>query len=599
MNKQLMLSLIISAFLTTLTGCLSQDNSSSSTQTQNHNNTNEQSFSSESEEETCLVKEDDEDEQDESENKNDDHDNDNHDSQVGNGDHNDHDSNEVVKNDEKKDDKEDNDEGEHHDSNHGSVTKNLDSDKEDKHDKDDHNKNKKRKGKHHHKLSENCIKEIPPSASPMCYIQIAHQPLAEKVNKLDVLIISDTSGSLNKEREKIATEIGAFINQLPNGLDYQIGILPAHGSRGSHSGALWKYKNEPIVLKSTVLTQLEISNSLVKSLTHMQGDYFSDGGEEGLYSLNRSLDNGKLNSIQAHGMLREDAALAILFIADENDICFNYPKDLVPVRDPDKLEESAFKRDCKGITPESVYSKLVSHMKDRPLLISGIIYTDNLTLNKDGENEVGHGYLDLINLNKGNAIDLANSSYLEGLKSIGNLTSQRLQLFDRIELEHTQNLNPDSLKVDIDSKSVEAIIEDENVLLIGDLGSAGSEIKISYCENSPVATASPTPTPTPIPTINPTPVETIEPTPTVIPTPVETIVPTPTPTPSPTVNPIPVETNVPTPTPTPTPTVNPIPVETIAPTPTPTPTGTPIILPPGVVDENQDGNDDITGDPIF
>ena len=95
---------------------------------------------------------------------------------------------------------------------------------------------------------------------------------------------------------------------------------------------------------------------------------------------------------------------------------------------------------------------------------------------------------------------------------------------------------------------------------------------------TPIPTATPTSTPTPVPTSTPTPVPTNTPTP--VPTSTPTPVPTSTPTPVPTSTPTPVPTNtpmpVPTSTPTPVPTSTPTPVPTSTPTPVPTSTPTPV-----------------------
>lgn len=382
-----------------------------------------------------------------------------------------------------------------------------------------------------------------PLESKMCYTQEFRQPDAEIVRKIDILLVTDTSASLNEERGVIASEIGAFVNEIPSSVDYQVAILPAHGSRGSHAGKLYKYRNEPYVLKSREMSVNAISSSLINSLTHMANDYYSDGGEEGLYSLSRSLDNGMKTAMQAHGFMRDDAALAVIFIADENDICYRYPSHIQRVPDPDRLEAPAFNRDCANITPESVYEKLKTHMNGRPLLISGILYTTPGLPTYRGEDEVGYGYLDLIRLNNGLAIDLSGRRYHEGLREVGSLATKRLHLLSEFNLEHTDNIDPESLEVTIDGALVEASITDGKIKLGGELGTENSVIKALYCERPPS-------------THNPTPE-------------------------NPPSNPDPNNPNPPTNPPT-------------NPNPNPNPN-----LPPGVIDDNNDGIDDITGEPIF
>jgi hypothetical protein len=452
-----------------------------------------------------------------------------------------------------------------------------------------------------------------PSENPserICFSDTHKQPKEEVTRKIDILMISDTSASLDEEREDIASEIKEFVKQIPSNVDYQIGVMPAHGSRGSHAGKLYKYKNEPYVLKSKEMTVDQIRTSLIKNLKGLPSDRFSDGGEEGLYSLDRVFDNGKLQAMQAHGFLRDDAALAIIFIADENDICAIYSEGVERVYDADKLELPAFNRDCKGITPETVYAKVKGHMKERPLLISGILYNEKSVFTHEGENEIGYGYLELIALNKGLAIDLSGERFHEGLAQIGSLATRRLQLITEFKLDHLKANEVDipTLFATVDGKNVpvELNLTNDSAELTEEAGISESEVVIGYCklpernpcsENdvntfinsgseetsvSPDCNPTPTPSPTPEPSVTPSPT----PEPTTTPTPEPSVTPTPTPEPS----------AIPTPSPSPEPTTTPTPEPSTTPSPTPTPWPK---LPPGAVDENHDGIDDITGDPIF
>lgn len=316
-----------------------------------------------------------------------------------------------------------------------------------------------------------------------CFTDAFYQPPAEITKKVDILFVTDTSGSLNEERPLIASEIDAFVNELPLDTDYQIAVMLAHGSRGPGSGKLWKTKNEPYVLSSLEMSQSEIRQHLIEKLQKVKSDIHSDGGEEGLYSINRALRQGLLDRNSAHGFFREDAALAVVFIADENDICARYPEGVKRVYDPDKLELPAFDRDCTDITPQIVLENLKELQAHRPLLVSGILYNENSIFPQAGENEIGYGYLELIKQAGGISIDLSGNHFHEGLKTIGSLLNKKLNLRTEFKLTHT-NIDSVNMSVLIDGHSVnfDYLPELGEVHLLSDAGKENSEIKISYCE---------------------------------------------------------------------------------------------------------------------
>ncbi len=321
-----------------------------------------------------------------------------------------------------------------------------------------------------------------PSFYKTCYTDSFKQASELLSKKTDILIVVDTSGSLSEERGKIATEIKALVQEIPSSVDYQIAIMPAHGSRSSLSGKLWSLQGEPLVLSSNKMSVEQISTSLGKSFLNMKGDSYSDGGEEGLFSLSQALSSNGIALARQQGFFRSDAALAVLFVADENDICYRYPEGLVRVPDPDNVEGPAFTRDCAYTTPSSVYAQLIALQQDRPLLVSGVIYTDLNTIKKYGENELGYGYLDIIALNQGIKVDLAQQSFHEGLKKIGELTQKRLQLQNRFALTHFQSIDANSLRVYIDGNLVKAEYFEGGFQLFEQLGGPGSRIIANYCE---------------------------------------------------------------------------------------------------------------------
>ena len=315
-----------------------------------------------------------------------------------------------------------------------------------------------------------------------CFSLTHIQPDAEITKKIDILFMVDSSGSLNAERESIGDGVDAFIAELPEDVDFNIGVMVGH--IGSRTGSLVRtYSNRPFVLKSSELSLLEIRTILRTRMRYVPGETLSDGGEAGLYSLNQALNAERLTDSQNKGFFREEAALAVVFVADENDICARYPEGVEPVEDPDNKEIPAFENYCQDVTAESVYQKLKAHQGERPLLVSGIIYNEESVFPQGGENEIGYGYTDIIEMGNGISIDLSGGRLHQGLSEIGSLATKKLQLVTEFKLTETDVL-AESIQVEVDGQDVpfNYLAEVNEVHLTGHAGVERSEVYISYCK---------------------------------------------------------------------------------------------------------------------
>lgn len=321
-----------------------------------------------------------------------------------------------------------------------------------------------------------------PEVAPQCFNTRYVQPDQPIARSLDLLFVIDTSGSLAEERGAIADGIDSFVQALPLDVDYRIAVMMAHSSRSNHSGFLWKKGSAKVVLDSQTMTPAEIRADLRHNLTHVSDDPHGDGGELGLFSFMRSVtEQGRIASIRAKGFYREDAALAVVFIADENDICAEYPQGVTPVRDPEGKEVTAKERDCGGVTARSVLDATRSFMGERPFLFGGIVYNDHQTYPRVGENEYGYGYLDLIELSNGISVDLANGNYTRGLSDIGLLVTDRLNLLHDFVLAHSP-VDADSIEVWVDGDVADFSYDaGSNNVHVPDAGIARSVIDIRYC----------------------------------------------------------------------------------------------------------------------
>ena len=209
----------------------------------------------------------------------------------------------------------------------------------------------------------------PPPVAPICKTETFTQPVVERSNKVDILFVIDTSASLNTERQHVAAGLRDFVKALDRRIDYRVGVMLAHSSRSSYSGRLFK-KSKALKIDKLVLTSentleenaLELQHRLNSNCTNsscstrdLPEDSYSDGGEEGMFSLYLGLtDPQRLAEMKAAGFLRSDAALSVIMVSDENDICAKFPAGVTPVPDPNGLEIPAYRRDCADLTGKRI-----------------------------------------------------------------------------------------------------------------------------------------------------------------------------------------------------------------------------------------------------
>lgn len=427
--------------------------------------------------------------------------------------------------------------------------------------------------------------------APQCFTEQFKQPEQNVTRKVDLLFVTDTSGSISDERSAIASGIDLFVGELPTDADYQVAVMLAHGSLSKWAGKLYQARGEPAVLSSATMSRAQIREHLRTKLTRTAVDPFSDGGEEGLYSFNQLFTHGgRFTEARLQNFLRLDAALVVVFISDENDICSVYPKDVTPVKDPEYMEQVGFMKDCvrvdwrsllktqpkdfnewlknpgaRTVTSSSVLARVKAVWGDRPFSTGAIVYTDPKTVVRRGENEVGYGYIDLVRESHGVLTDMAGKKYGEGLANLGREACTKMNLVTDFKLAHAP-VDASTIKVRVDGGEVPASFNaNTNEVHLNHPGSTRSTVSVDYCLKAAPAPVDPTPTPVDPTPVDPTPTP-VDPTPTPVdPTPVD---PTPTPVDPTPVDPTPVD---PTPTPVdPTP-VTPTPVDPTPVDPTPTP----------------------------
>lgn len=325
-----------------------------------------------------------------------------------------------------------------------------------------------------------CVKQ-PTNNNKECYLETFQQPGVD-IGAIDILFVVDTSGSINAERQAIVNGIGNFISALPANSDINIAVMLGHGSTSTWSGKLYKAGSEPVVLKSSALSIAQIRTHFATKMNTIVEDLDSDGGEEGVFSLFRGITTpALLTASQAAGIFRPTAALSVVFVSDENDICAVYPVGVTPVNDPDGREATARIRDCEGITIQGLNNQLSLLKATKPYSVSGIIYSD-MPVPVDGENEVGYGYSDLINLTGGVTIDMANDNIATELASIGELNGLQMSNGNTFTLAHS-GADSASLVVKVNGQTVPYTFQNNKVTITQSIP-AGATITIYYCIKS-------------------------------------------------------------------------------------------------------------------
>ncbi len=331
------------------------------------------------------------------------------------------------------------------------------------------------------------IKTSGSTQSGLCYVDQYAPDEASVTRKLDIIIVPDTSVSLKEERGDIANGFDFFLKTIPNEIDYRVGVILGHSGKSPKSGKLFQRNTEPLVLDSAQLTTQETIDALYEKIKSPAGDGFSDGGEMGLYSLNNALTNN-LSEIKEQGLFRDDAALLIVFIADEQDICFEYPDHITPVLDKQKKEPKAkdmFCYDSNGvlsITPETVLAKVKEVQGSRPLILGGVIYNNSETMPINGENEIGYGYKEIVELSGGINLDLATGSYGDGLQRLGQMAMASVDPENNFNLK-ASNIDQDSIQVSVDGLAVDFTYSSEmNQVQLVDERDSLSVARVEYCQ---------------------------------------------------------------------------------------------------------------------
>lgn len=345
----------------------------------------------------------------------------------------------------------------------------------------------------------------PAPCQDVIYNHSNYQPGNYGTRGVNIWLVVDGSKSFPIEKEDA---IRALMRDYTNNINIPttFSVISGH-SRVSSDSVTYQnrmsdffYKNDPsepavVRLKPGMSAEERRAQEdlLVSKILGMRTDNTrgkSDGGELLVYNLSAALHPQRLEWARSVGAFSDHNAFGVVFMSDENDICTQDRSR--PVK---QSEAEAYRDHCVGMdNTANVIGALQQISKIKPVFASGYIYTGETQIPQDMENDngIGLGMLDIIQANKGLAIDLGAmasgrmtySGAAERLAKLthvrGKMDQARYQIVSKDGRPVPFNqLDMDRTKVYVDGKQVQHQVKD-NYLHFGGC-QPQSQIRINYC----------------------------------------------------------------------------------------------------------------------
>jgi len=195
------------------------------------------------------------------------------------------------------------------------------------------------------------------------FVQVTDVLEIQKSKKVDILFVIDSSQSMENEQKKLARNFPAFIDTFVNlsgdRVDFQIGIITPDLEQGKG-----RLLGTPKLLRYTANRSKQ---SVVEAFRkNSQVGILGTGYEKGLESMKVALSKDMLEGPNK-GFLRPGAALAIIFVSDEDD-CTHDGSIKESQEDPIVCYNKRF----NNLIPTSKYINFLKSL-NRRIIVSGII----------------------------------------------------------------------------------------------------------------------------------------------------------------------------------------------------------------------------------
>lgn len=238
--------------------------------------------------------------------------------------------------------------------------------------------------------------------------------LTVKSNKLlDIVLVIDDSGSMKEEQKNMAEKFGSFTSHLSS-MNWRVGVITTDVVAANRNGKL-----VPVVGAQTHWIESTTTNAQKLIGDTVQGvGLLGNGAEQGIkatYSLITNRNNSPNN-----GFFREDAALAVVIVSDEN--------------------ESANGTENKS---ENLISLIKATWPQKPFKVHSIVKTtDACTIGT-----LGKRYLELAELTGGEIGCVGDQNYSDTLSKMGSATAD-------LVLNHSLQCAPYNSRVVISRNNV-------------------------------------------------------------------------------------------------------------------------------------------------
>ena len=159
----------------------------------------------------------------------------------------------------------------------------------------------------------------PCSQPTQCYTDTFNQPKNLNAGSVDLLLMTDASLNDDFNRPSVANYLSNFLSQLPQGVDTSVGVMVGYSPNSGKAGLLNHASSVQSVLSTNNLAVSDMEGMLAKNLTYVAADSScSDNENFPLYSTSEAV-GANLQTNQAQGFLRTNAALSVIYLTDGSD----------------------------------------------------------------------------------------------------------------------------------------------------------------------------------------------------------------------------------------------------------------------------------------
>lgn len=141
--------------------------------------------------------------------------------------------------------------------------------------------------------------------------------VVQQRKKLDILVVMDNSRSMAFEQTNMSERFESFLDKIAN-LDWQIGIASTDmsGTTGLRDGRLAQYRR---MGKFLISSQDNFAQAKQAFSETVQLSTEGNGYEQGIRSTFRALQRSLSESTENRGLIRADAALAVIVVTDDDE----------------------------------------------------------------------------------------------------------------------------------------------------------------------------------------------------------------------------------------------------------------------------------------